>query len=60
MQEFVEYIKIHIISLEQDLEDAKDNIPLEDFEHYPSDEYYEGAINTCRHLLSVAQDILAK
>lgn len=46
-----EYIKIHMISLEQDVEDANNDIPISDDEYYESDEYYLGAINTCKHLL---------
>lgn len=46
-----EYIKIHRISLEQDVEDANNDIPINDDEYYESDAYYEGAIDTCNHLL---------
>jgi hypothetical protein len=46
-----EYIKIHKISLEQDIEDANNDIPISDDEYYESDLYYEGAIATCQHLL---------
>ncbi len=46
-----EYIKIHKLSLEQDVEDANNDIPISDDEYYESDEYYEGAIATCQHLL---------
>lgn len=46
-----EYIKIHKISLEQDVEDANNDIPISDDEYYESDLYYEGAIATCQHLL---------
>ena len=48
---FMEYIKIHLISLEQDLD-----------KHRPEDtllvEYIEGQIEATRHLLSVATDIM--
>ena len=54
----VNYIKIHKISLIQDLEDAKDNVPLNEDEYFESDSYYMGAINTCDHLLSVVVGIL--
>lgn len=40
-----------MISLEQDVEDANNDIPISDDEYYESDEYYLGAINTCKHLL---------
>ena len=49
MQEFVEYIKIHIISLEQDREDM-----------HGHDSYLNGQITASRHLLSVAEGILSK
>ena len=48
---FLEYMKIHLISLEQDLD-----------KHRPEDtlliEYIEGQIEATRHLLSVATDIM--
>jgi len=46
-----EYINIHRISLEQDVEDANNDIPISEDEYYESDLYYEGAIATCNHLL---------
>jgi hypothetical protein len=46
-----EYINIHRISLEQDIEDANNDIPIAEDEYYESDLYYEGAIATCNHLL---------
>ena len=46
-----EYINIHRISLEQDMEDANNDIPISEDEYYESDLYYEGAIATCYHLL---------
>ena len=46
-----EYINIHRISLEQDMEDANNDIPISEDEYYESDLYYEGAIATCNHLL---------
>ena len=46
-----EYINIHKISLEQDVVDANNDIPISDDEYYESDLYYEGAIATCQHLL---------
>jgi hypothetical protein len=60
MNELIEYIKIHIISLQQDLESAQNHEPLADDEHDESDDYLYGSIETARHLLSVAQDILNK
>ena len=46
-----EYVNIHRISLEQDIEDANNDIPIAEDEYYESDLYYEGAIATCNHLL---------
>ena len=55
---FLEYMKIHLISLNQDLEDARNNEPLNEDEHYESDAFYMGAIDATEHLLSVANDIM--
>jgi hypothetical protein len=55
---FLEYMKIHLISLRQDLEDAQNNIPIPEDEYFESDSYYQGAIETMEHLLSVATDIM--
>ena len=55
---FMEYLKIHKISLEQDLEDARNNIPIPEDEYFESDSYYMGAIDTMEHILSVASDIM--
>ena len=48
---FIEYMKLHLISLEQDLD-----------KHRPEDvllvEYIEGQIEATKHLLSVATDIM--
>ena len=57
---FLEYIKIHLISLKQDLEDARNNEPLNEDEYYESDAFYMGAIEATEHLLSVALDIMAQ
>lgn len=51
-----EYINIHKISLYQDWDDAKNGVPTKDDEHYESDEYYIGAIETCLHLLEVLDE----
>jgi hypothetical protein len=45
-----EYIKIHRISLEQDLEDALEGIVIPEDEYFESDLWYQGAIDTCNHL----------
>jgi hypothetical protein len=55
---FLEYMKIHMISLEQDWEKARNNEPLNDDEYDPSDDYFEGATDAVGHLLSVATDIM--
>jgi hypothetical protein len=55
---FLEYMKIHLISLNQDLEDARNNVSLPDDEYYESDAFYMGAIEATEHLLSVATDIM--
>lgn len=53
MKELIEYIKLHLISLEQDLEN-----------HRPEDvllvEQIEGQIIATKHLLSVAEGIMYK
>ena len=46
---FIEYMKIHLISLEQDLEDNPESINVVDI---------PGQIEATRHLLSVATDIM--
>ena len=58
MNTLIEYIKIHIISLEQDWESAKNGDPLKDDEYDPSDDYFEGAIEATEYLLSVALGIM--
>jgi hypothetical protein len=55
---FIEYMKLHLISLNQDWEAAKNNEPLNEDEYDPSDDYFEGAIAATEHLLSVANDIM--
>jgi hypothetical protein len=51
-----EYINIHIISLEQDLEDAKEGVDIPDEEYFGSDDYYQGAIEACEHILGVIDE----
>ena len=51
-------MKLHLISLEQDWEDAKNNVSLPDDEYFESDAFYMGAIEATEHLLSVATDIM--
>jgi hypothetical protein len=51
MNQFIEYMKIHLISLEQDLEENPMSLHVVDI---------EGQIYATKHLLSVAEDILNK
>ena len=55
---FIEYMKLHLISLNQDWELANDNAPLNEDEYDPSDDYFIGATEAVEHLLSVASDIM--
>lgn len=57
--QFIEYMKIHRVSLVQDLEDAWNNVPLNEDEHFESNDYYQGAIDTLDHLLSVVDDMMS-
>jgi hypothetical protein len=66
MNAFIEYIKIHLISLKQDAEMLQDK--MDSFHNdYDSDEYREleiedmvntGEIRATNHLLSVAEDMI--
>ena len=56
--QLIEYIKLHLISLRQDWDDAINNIELIDSEYHPSDDYFEGAITAIDHLMSVATDMM--
>jgi hypothetical protein len=67
MKEIIEYMKVHLISLEQDSEALQVEMDL--FEEMESNEYQaleiedisiNGQIIATAHLLSVANDILAK
>ena len=58
LNQFIEYMKIHLISVNQDWEDTLNRVPLKDDEYDPSDVYFEGSIAQIEHLLSVATDIL--
>lgn len=60
MNEMIEYIKLHKLSAEQDMEDAQNHVPINEDEYYESDMYYQAVIDTCDHLLSVATAILNK
>jgi hypothetical protein len=64
--QLVEYMKIHLISLEQDLENISQEMEMLDPESKACKELdYEynhmaGQILSTRHLLSVAEDIIAQ
>ena len=49
MHALIEYMKIHLISLEQDLETVDTMVGID---------YVEGQIEATSHLLSVAQDMI--
>lgn len=49
MNQLIEYIKLHLISLEQDLENAL---------HGEGYDYLKGQIQATEHILDVAEDIL--
>ena len=59
----IEYMNIHLISLNQDLEkyelQFKDDIAMNSAECLYSINYMNGQIESTRHLLSVAHDILS-
>ena len=55
---FIEYMKLHLLSLHQDWEATLNGEPLKEDEYDPSDDYFEGAIAATEHLLSVANDIM--
>ncbi len=48
---FIEYMKIHLISLQQDWETSDTMVEID---------YIEGQIEATRHLMSVALDIMAQ
>ena len=58
MNNLIEYMKLHKLSLIQDWEKAQNNEPLKDDEYDPSDDYFEGAIEAIDHLMSVATDMM--
>ena len=67
MKEFIEYIKIHLVSLEQDA--IKLQKLLDEATEYDTDEYREleiedisntGEMRATMHLLAVGTDILNK
>ena len=60
INQLIEYMKLHRLSLIQDWEKAKNNEPLNEDEYDPSDDYFEGAIEATEHLLSVASDMMSE
>lgn len=66
-KELIEYMKLHLISLEQDSERLEQL--MDSYSNYEDDEYRDleiedistnGQIIATRHLLSVAEDIMSK
>ena len=56
---FIEYMKIHLISLNQDMEDAQYVFRTHRDNHDSSKiDYLKGQIVATEHLLSVASDIM--
>ena len=67
MEELINYIKLHLISLEQDSEkiwnamDQIDDLNSDEYESLNIEDIRNGGeISATRHLLSVANDILLK
>lgn len=67
MDEMIEYLKLHLLSLEQDSEEVEK--AMDAYSNYEDDDYRmleiedistNGQIIATAHLLSVANDILAK
>lgn len=56
--QFIEYMKLHLISINQDWEDAKNGLDISDDEYFESDSYYQGSVDTMEHLLSVVDDMM--
>ena len=57
--QFIEYIKIHLISLEQDMEDAQELFEKNgDYLNTYMIDYLTGHIQATKHLLSVANDMM--
>ena len=51
LKTLTEYIRLHKISLQQDLVDIENDVPISDDEYFEADVWYFGAIQTCDHLL---------
>ena len=56
MNQLIEYMKIHLVSLEQDRDETVATVGDESVDW----EFVSGQIYATQHLLSVAQDILNK
>lgn len=50
--EVLDYIKEHLLELQQAVEDANNDIPIQEDEYYESDVWYEGAIDALEHVLA--------
>ena len=50
--EVLDYIKEHLLELQQAVEDANNDIPIQEDEYYEADLWYEGAIDALDHILT--------
>jgi len=50
--EVLEYIKHRLLELRRAVEDANNDIPIQENEYYESDVWYEGAIDALEHILT--------
>jgi len=50
--EVLDYIKEHVLELKQAVNDANNDIPIQEDEYYESDVWYEGAIDALEHILA--------
>jgi len=50
--EVLEYIQEQLLELRQAVEDANNDIPIQEDEYYESDVWYEGAIDALEHVLA--------
>jgi len=50
--EVLEYIQERLLELRQAVEDANNDIPIQEDEYYESDVWYEGAIDALEHVLA--------
>lgn len=48
----IKYIQEHVLELKQSVEDANNDMPIQEDEYYEADEWYEGAIDALEHILA--------